>query len=59
VQAQAAQPLSAEDACTRDVARLAQLRAEPNLDAIIRFERDLGCERIRPQVRRLRESQGP
>jgi hypothetical protein len=58
VQAQA-QPVSAEDACTRDVARLAQLRTEPNLDAITRFERELGCERIRPQVRRLRESLGP
>ena len=58
VQAQA-QPLSAEEACTRDVARLAQLRSDPNLDAITRFERELGCERIRPQVRRLRESLGP
>jgi hypothetical protein len=58
VQAQA-QPLSAEEACTRDVARLAQLRSEPSLDAITRFERELGCERIRPQVRRLRESLGP
>jgi hypothetical protein len=54
-----AQAVSAEDACTRDVARLAQLRTEPNLDAITRFERELGCERIRPQVRRLRESLGP
>jgi hypothetical protein len=58
VQAQA-QPVSAEEACTRDMARLAQLRTEPNLDAITRFERELGCERIRPQVRRLRESLGP
>ena len=58
VQAQA-QPLSAEEACTRDVARLAQLRSDPSLDAITRFERELGCERIRPQVRRLRESLGP
>jgi hypothetical protein len=54
-----AQAISPEEACTRDVARLAQLRAEPNLDAITRFERELGCERIRPQVRRLRESLGP
>jgi Caspase domain len=51
--------VSAEQACTRDAARLAQLRAELNLDAVIQFEQDLGCQRIRPQVRRLRESLGP
>jgi Caspase domain len=55
VQAQAA---PAEDACVRDAARLAQLRAEPSTDAIARFERELGCERIRPQLKRLRESLG-
>jgi hypothetical protein len=48
----------AEDLCVRDVARLAQLRAEPSADAIARFERELGCERIRPQLKRLRESLG-
>ena len=40
------------------VGALAQLRAEPNADAIARFERELGCERIRPQLKRLRESLG-
>ena len=55
VQAQAA---PAEDPCVRDVARLAQLRADPSADAITRFERELGCERIRPQLKRLRESLG-
>jgi len=55
VQAQAAPP---EDPCVRDVPRLAQLRAEPSADAIARFERELGCERIRPQLKRLRESVG-
>ncbi len=53
-----AQGAPAEDPCVRDVARLAQLRAEPNADAIARFERELGCERIRPQLKRLRESLG-
>jgi hypothetical protein len=53
-----AQAAPAEDPCVRDVARLAQLRAEPNADAIARFERELGCERIRPQLKRLRESLG-
>jgi hypothetical protein len=53
-----AQAAPAEDACVRDVARLAQVRAEPSADAIARFERELGCERIRPQLKRLRESLG-
>jgi hypothetical protein len=53
------QPLSPEDICTRDTARLARLRAEPSLDAITRFERELGCEQIRAQLRRLRESIAP
>jgi len=53
-----AQAAPAEDACVRDVARLAQVRVEPSADAIARFERELGCERIRPQLKRLRESLG-
>jgi hypothetical protein len=53
-----AQPIPAEDACARDAERLARLRADPSADAITRFERELGCEHIRPQLRRLRESLG-
>jgi hypothetical protein len=53
-----AQPIPAEDACTRDAERLARLRADPSADAITKFERELGCEHIRPQLRRLRESLG-
>jgi Caspase domain len=49
-------PISAEEVCSRDTARLARLRAEPSIDAIMRFERELGCEQIRTQLRRLRES---
>jgi hypothetical protein len=52
------QPIQAEDACARDSARLARLRADPSIDAITRFERELGCEPIRPQLQRLRESLG-
>ena len=52
------QPIPAEDACARDAERLARLRADPSVDAITRFERELGCEHIRPQLRRLRESLG-
>jgi hypothetical protein len=48
-----------EDACLRDAARLQRLRAEPNLDELRKFEHDLTCEQIRPQLRRLRESIGP
>jgi Caspase domain len=47
---------AAEPTCARDVERLAQLRADPSLDAIARLDRELGCERLRPQLRRLRES---
>ena len=51
-------PVPAEDACSRDAERLAHLRADPSADAITKFERELGCEQIRPQLRRLRESLG-
>jgi uncharacterized caspase-like protein len=51
-------PVPAEDTCSRDAERLARLRADPNVDAITKFERELGCEQIRPQLRRLRESLG-
>jgi hypothetical protein len=45
-----------QGACARDAERLAQLRGDPSLDAITRFDRELSCERLRPQLRRLRES---
>lgn len=57
-QAQAAPPPPANDACSRDTARLAQLRAEPTIEAITKFERELSCNQIRPQLKRLRESLG-
>ena len=56
-QAQAA-PVPVEDPCTRDAARLTSLRADPSIAAITKFERELGCEHIRPQLQRLRESLG-
>jgi hypothetical protein len=34
------------------------VRADPTPDAIARFEKELGCEHIRPQLQRLRESVG-
>ncbi|WFU45889.1 caspase family protein (plasmid) [Bradyrhizobium sp. CB82] len=48
-----------EDTCTRDMARLLSVRAEPTLEAITKFERELGCERLRSQLLRLRESVAP
>jgi hypothetical protein len=53
-----AAPNSAEAACAKDMARLTRLRADPTIGAIAQFERELACERIRPQLRRLRESVG-
>jgi caspase domain-containing protein len=52
------QPVAAAEpqACARDTERLAQLRADPSLEAIARLDRELGCEKLRLQLRRLRES---
>jgi adenylate cyclase len=47
-----------ETICARDTVRLARLRADPSIDEIARFERELGCEQLRPQLRRLQESVG-
>jgi TolB-like protein len=49
-------PIQSEASCAQDAERLDRLRAAPTTDAIARFERELGCERLRPQLRRLRES---
>ncbi|MET0722294.1 MAG: caspase family protein [Tardiphaga sp.] len=54
------EPVRAEDACARDTARLARMRAEqPTFEAITNFEKELGCEQLRSQLRRLRESVTP
>jgi hypothetical protein len=45
-----------EESCKREEERLAKLRADPKLDDVIRFARDLSCEDLRPQVLRLLES---
>src|SRR5262252_1105292 len=49
-------PLTQEQICKRDEKKLARLRASQVREEVIRFERELGCERLRPQVLRLRES---
>jgi hypothetical protein len=43
-------------ACARDEKRLALLRADLVPDQISRFQKELACERLRPQVQRLLES---
>ena len=43
-------------ACKQDEARLSKIRANPSLADLAALERDLGCERLRPQIVRLRES---
>src|SRR3569832_1318507 len=45
-----------DDACKRDEEKLTRLRASPSLDQIARFEQELRCARLRPQIARLRES---
>ena len=45
-----------DDGCKRDRDRLDELRARPQPQDVLRFERELGCERLRAQVQRLKES---
>jgi hypothetical protein len=48
-----------EDTCKRDEEKLVRLRStNPSLNQIVRFERELRCPRLRPQIARLRESVG-
>jgi len=46
------------DACQKDQETLVRLRSGPKREEVLRFERELACERLRPQVLRLRESLG-
>lgn len=52
----AAPSLTQEQMCKRDEEQLARLRISQARDEVIRFEHELGCERLRLQVVRLRES---
>lgn len=60
---QSAEPKAAtmpqDEICKRDAAQLARLRITQERDEVIRFERELGCKKLRPQVSRLRESVDP
>ncbi|ACL60181.1 caspase family protein [Methylobacterium nodulans] len=57
----AAQPPGAgrAGACQRDAETLARLRARRVPDEILRFQRELVCDELRPQVARLIESMEP
>ena len=50
--------MTQEQACKRDADRLARLRVSQSKPEVISFERELGCERLRPQLLRLKESIG-
>jgi hypothetical protein len=39
-----------DDACKHDEGRLAELRANPSVDAAIRFDSELKCPRLKPQL---------
>jgi uncharacterized caspase-like protein len=56
-----AQPLtsSSSKSCDQDGAKLARLRGGGSLEDVVRFEAELSCDRLRPQVARLRESLAP
>jgi TPR repeat protein len=51
-------PMPREQICKHDEERLTRLRASLEHDEVVRFEYELNCERLRPQIVRLRESLG-
>jgi hypothetical protein len=50
---------SSSKSCDQDGAKLARLRGGGSLEDVMRFEAELSCDRLRPQVARLRESLAP
>jgi hypothetical protein len=44
---------SVDDACKHDEDRLAELRANPSVDAAIRFDTELKCPRLKPQLPKI------
>jgi hypothetical protein len=50
-----AQPPS-DQVCKEAAAKLAKLRVSPTPEEVARFEKDLACEQLRPQLVRLREN---
>jgi hypothetical protein len=50
--------LKSDETCKHDEDRLARLRSTPSGEEAQRFASELGCEALRPQLRRLMESLG-
>jgi ABC-type branched-subunit amino acid transport system substrate-binding protein len=50
--------LTADEVCKRDGDRLARLRSSPSGDEAARFAKELGCEKLRPQLLGLIERLG-
>jgi uncharacterized caspase-like protein len=50
---------SSNKSCEQDGAKLARLRGGGSLEEVVQFEAELSCDRLRPQVARLRESLAP
>jgi len=52
---------TSDDACRRDEERLGQLQAKPSIEEAVRFEDELKCSRLQPQVLALLDglSQAP
>jgi uncharacterized caspase-like protein len=46
------------EACANEAERLQRLRADPNPQEVRKLDSELSCERLRPQLLRLRESLG-
>ena len=47
---------SPEQSCKEEAEKLAKLRISPSRDDVVRFEKALTCEKLRPQLARLIES---
>ncbi len=52
------EPSAPNEICNRDEERLEQLRSRPSSDEAARFDSQLRCEKLRPQLLRLMESLG-
>ncbi len=52
------EPSAPDEICNRDEERLEQLRSRPSSDEAARFDSQLRCEKLRPQLLRLMESLG-
>ena len=51
-----ASPVTQMQTCDDERATLARLRASQSREDVVKFERELNCEQLRPQVIRLKES---